>query len=138
MSAAMSRRRTRRHSEPLVDGSVADLGLDLVELLVRGQWQRGASIPGVERLGEISAPVHVAAAFDQLRTLEALLEKVRGIGDGEALAIGQHVLGTELSWLLTGLLARRGVQIRSDVLVADVAPERTQSLATGGVTIEHR
>jgi hypothetical protein len=89
-----------------VSVEISNLALDLVESLVRGERQRSALIAGVERLHEVASRMHVTSALDELGVREALVEQVRRIGDGEALAQHEDVLGAALVGPLSGLLAR--------------------------------
>lgn len=108
---------------------VADLTFDLVELLVGGDRQRRALVACLERLHVVAPCVHVAAALDELGILpEAGVEQVRGVGDGVALALQEHVLGAHLARLLSDLLCRRGVDVGRHV-VADVAHRARASTA---------
>src|SRR5690606_12729856 len=118
-----------------------DLGLDLVQLLVRGDRQRGALIASLERLHPVPAAMHVAAALDEVLALEARVEDVRSVGDDDPFAPLEHVLRTELAGLLAELLASRRVDVcrrRAVIVDADVAPQRAESLAADCVRIEYR
>jgi hypothetical protein len=66
--------------ELLVGLEVPNLLLDVVELLVGGQRQRGPAVAGFERLEEVPSRVQIAAALDECRAaLEASVERVRGV-----------------------------------------------------------
>src|SRR6185295_10517806 len=67
--------------QPGVGITIPNLGLDLVELLVRGERERGALVAGIERLHEVAPRVHVASTLDEVGALEARVEHVRGVRD---------------------------------------------------------
>ena len=86
---------------------------------------------------EVPPRVHVAAALDEVRPLEALVVDPGRVGHDVSLAHLEEVLGAELALALAALLPRRGVEVERRVLVADAAPERPELEPTGLRVVEH-
>jgi hypothetical protein len=97
-----------------IEAVLAQLALDLVQLLVGRDRQRRALVARVECLHEVAPRVHIAAALDELLLGEARVEESRGIGDRRALAQIEHIVGAELAGALRRRLARRHVEVCRD------------------------